>query len=859
MTRTIRHTMTTVLVLAGTTMIALPAPSPASALEAPVKEIPSIHFGWNVDKTKQSKGAPQPERNVCTVESADECQYASANSGPGGFEYAEAIAVNNDLASPHHGDLYIADRGNNRIQEFTATGVFVSMFGWDVNRTKVSKGGATQQEMNVCTATEVAAGTECQAGVEGAGAAIPPGQFGFQKSVAVDQANGDVYVAEIVKGNSSQGERIQKSTAEGAFVLEIGKKVNETTGSDLCTAEEVETKAVKCTGAEQHGFVPDTEPFAFTGGAVLATGGSEDLLYVGEEHRVKEFEAGGKYKREIPLTQISNAPGTGVSALTVDPNGNVYLVYGEGEHVIRKFDVSGKEVKEPPWPLTLYPRQTNSETLEVHDFEIKAIAVDSSSRLAVSEREVLVHGKDISQTEYRPFGSLLDVATGAQITEFSNEFRPNARAPESSNSMVFDASLRLYALSRNGPRGEVAAYAPVPVGELLGRPAVCVEGAEHESNVMFDCTLHGALDPWGVSETEAWFEWGTTSALGQMTATQAIKSVKGEGEEESLVPVSAVLKGLAPNEVGDYRLAAHDHYVMAPESLTSAPLTLFGTPVVAPRIVGEPNASFVHSSSVVLFGQLNPENTNTEYFFEYAACGALAGCEAPVLRTPPVNAGTYGKLGSTVEVRGLQPATTYAYRLVAVNEKGQAALNETGGPQLPEGTFTTGPAPAPQAVTGAFSDPGTSSATISGTVTPDGAPAVYVFELGVYNGASTQYGVAFSGPAGASTTPVGETLALSGLQPGTTYAYRIAVKSSYVKNATGELTGQTMLFTTQGLPSVLASPAPLAMLEVPKIAFPKPVTTPKSKSKKKSKRKRANKKTGKKSGAHKRKSHKGKK
>ena len=96
-----------------------------------------------------------------------------------------------------------------------------------------------------------------------------------------------------------------------------------------------------------------------------------------------------------------------------------------------------------------------------------------------------------------------------------------------------------------------------------------------------------------------------------------------------------------------------------------------------------------------------------------------------------------------------------------------------------EGTFTTGPAPVPRAATGVPSAVGTTSATISGTVDPDGQPATYSFELGVYNGASTQYGVVFSGPAGAEAVPVGESLAITGLQPGTTYAYRIEIASGY--------------------------------------------------------------------------------
>jgi hypothetical protein len=62
---------------------------------------------------------------------------------------------------------------------------------------------------------------------------------------------------------------------------------------------------------------------------------------------------------------------------------------------------------------------------------------------------------------------------------------------------------------------------------------------------------------------------------------------------------------------------------------------------------------------------------------------------------------------------------------------------------------------------------------------------------------------------------VEETTALSGLQPGTIYAYRLVIHSGQ-----GEARGATATFTTQGLPSVLASPTSPPLLATPSIAFP---------------------------------------
>ena len=123
----------------------------------PVKLVPASHLGWEVDKTTKS--------DICTTE--PECQPGVQSSEPGGFAFPGGVAVNNDAASAEDGDVYVADTINRRVQVLTAAGVFVGMFGWEVNETKVEeagKGVVTQAEKNLCTA---ASHDVCKAGVEG--------------------------------------------------------------------------------------------------------------------------------------------------------------------------------------------------------------------------------------------------------------------------------------------------------------------------------------------------------------------------------------------------------------------------------------------------------------------------------------------------------------------------------------------------------------------------------------------------------------------------------------------------------------------------------------------------------------------
>jgi hypothetical protein len=698
------------------------------------------------------------------------------------------------------GDVYVADRAHHRIQELTPAGEFVLMFGQDVNK----KGG------DLCTKAEE---SECQAGVEATG----PGAFKEPFSVAVAPGTGNVYVVD------HGAQRVDEYTPAGEFLLMFGKEVNKK-GGDLCTKAEAGECQSGVEGTEHGAF----SFIGFAGNLLAFDSAPEHLLYVGDEHRVQEFNAAGEWKGEIPLGAISSEPNSKVTALTVDASGDMYLAYsihGAPTAVVHEFTPagapSGEEVKDAHFPHTVTATQAE------HLVGIAALALDPTGHLAVSVTELPVddHGPATQG------GLLLDAATGRLITQFPV-------AAGGSDGLAFDAAGDLFA-AIGSETGEVQVYEPMNVGEVLATSAVCGPGVDVGSSATFSCSLDGEANPFDVSGTEVWAQLGTScSGLVRETVKTALVTA------EAVVAVSNPVQGLLPNHVGwCYRLAGSDQNVKPPELLTSETVQ-FDTPVVPPRVVGEPQTEFVGSSSAVLFGELNPENAPSEYFFEYAQ--QLGNYCEGAQRTGSQESTIYGSLATTLEARGLQPATTYHTRLCAINPAG-AAHDEHGGSDIPEGTFTTLPAPVPTAVTGPPSAVGATSAVASGTVNPDGQTATYTFELGVYEGPETQYGVVFSAPAGASSTPVPESLELTGLQPGSTYAYRIQVASGY-----GSATGQPVVFATLGLPAVLSVPVPLAQLAVPSIVFPTQLVLPSTKpalkkAKKKSKKKKRRKVQGRKS------------
>lgn len=762
-----KHISRRLLLAVLMSMIVLLAAGAGAYAAAPIKEIPASRWGREVNLTKVGEHAGAALEDVCTVESDDTCQIGAESTITGGFAYPEAIA-----AGPAPGeDVYVSDVGGRRVQEFSPNGEFILEFGKGVDQTS----GA-----NICTA---ASHDVCRVGTKGSG----PGEFGEKTGdIAVDQETGNVYAQDYSNW------RVQEFTASGEFVLMFGKDVNETTGANVCTEQEIKNSGVKCkAGVQEAEGGKEPSAFNFLEGEtnqLLAVGPSH-TVYVGDEHRVQEFEEDGEFKTEISLTSISSTLDNRVIALAVDTAGNTYLVYNTGSsssnsvlNTIYKFDPSGKEVTTAPYPLTEQPRDLKALRLE-----IGGLALDPAGRLAVAERETITTGPGEQTTYLR--GGLYVAATGKLISEFAN---PLIFAE------TFDAADRFYAVgASNTPQDgqEVLTYTPVPIAELVTGAAPCVPGADRGTDVTLDCVLQGAADPEGVSETEAWFQWGRTQEFGGTTAKQSV------GATES---ITAPIEGLKPNDVLYYRLVGNDHNAPPPELLTGE-IASFTTPSVPPRIEGEASASYVGASSVVLFGELNPEHASTRYTFQYGACESLDACpergELADLESP-----AYEKIATAREASGLQPVTTYHYRLVAVNEKGQEAKG-------PEGQFTTAPSAKVQAATGTPSMISATGATVSGTVDPDGQAASYAFELGVYEGPETRYGVVILDST--SQTPTAESFAVSGLQPGTTYAYRIKIKSGY-----GEAMGEPVLFTTEGLPSVLALPASLGMLTVPSIKFP---------------------------------------
>jgi hypothetical protein len=363
------------------------------------------------------------------VLSGDECQPgANDETGvAGGFYYPGSVAVN------QHGDVYVADGPNHSVQELGPEGAFISMFGWNVNKTKV-EAGATQQERAVCT---VASTNVCQAGEEGGGTGLPE-QLGNVSSVEVDQSTDDVYVL-------TQGyHRVEEFTETCAFVWMAGREVNET--EDNAGGSEAQKNL--CTLASGNvckaGVEAETEskaPNAFRieegYGNLLAVGGPEDLLYVSDDGRVQELEtsgaASGAWAGEIPLTELSSSGR--VTALAVDSTGDVFVgdSASPGVHELNPVGQLQPQVIVPPGSNT----------------KIEGLGLDTDGRLGIISHAI--NEPQPGETEPVTSGLLYSTA-GAKISEFAPPSGELAGSPPQPRVRSRDRDSSGRALRRGGQR-----------------------------------------------------------------------------------------------------------------------------------------------------------------------------------------------------------------------------------------------------------------------------------------------------------------------------------------------------------------------------------------------------------------------
>ena len=177
-------------------------------------------------------------------------------------------------------------------------------------------------------------------------------------------------------------------------------------------------------------------------------------------------------------------------------------------------------------------------------------------------------------------------------------------------------------------------------------------------------TLNGAANPNGEA-TNMWFEWGFTSS--NLTNTTASHSV---GSGQDAVNYSTSISGLAGNSTYYYRTVAENSYGTAYGNVVSF-TTTNNTPNGFAPTATTLSASGIDYTSATLRGRVNPNNSQTNYRFEWGTS------QSSLSRTSPwFSAGSdSGDVNVSAGIITLNSNTTYYYRVTATNSYGTAYGN----------------------------------------------------------------------------------------------------------------------------------------------------------------------------------------
>ncbi len=313
-------------------------------------------------------------------------------------------------------------------------------------------------------------------------------------------------------------------------------------------------------------------------------------------------------------------------------------------------------------------------------------------------------------------------------------------------------------------------------------PELVVEQPVHAT----EATLHGVLNPKAIAPSEAGsyeFRYKKGSiCTGESKAPIPPGMALGIEQE----PVSETLAGLTSNTEYTVCLVVRNSELVPAETV-SAPVVF--TTAIPPETPIDLKAEPITATEATLRGVLNPKEAGDAGTYEFvyrlsetspSECQGFGETATPA----ELSTGVTGE-PAEAEVTGLTPNTTYVLCLRAHNEAGEeSALS------MPV-TFTTPPL-APSITSESSTVVGATEARLEAEINPGNAETAYHFEYGTAAGSYDVSVPVVGAHIPASLTPHNVSAVATGLQPGTTYHYRVVASNALP----GEADGPDQMFTT---------------------------------------------------------------
>ncbi len=480
-------------------------------------------WGWGVIPPSEG-GEGADEFQVCT--SATGCREGLGGSGVGEFtgEDASGVAVDNDPLSSSHGDVYVVDLGNHRVQKFDSEGKFLMMFGGHVNKTTNG---------DVCVAGEA-----CGAGSEGTG----DGEFNLAvraSQIAVGPG-GDVYVGDQARVEVFEPSGVWKENISLAGLSTEGK----VTSIAVNAAGDVFVKDEGVPGVREFEADGVELPVRFDEGSQSVGGVALDVagdLFVSDKSggvHFLEFAPSGEELDNFgggTLQSFSANANEQNQAMVFDEASEELLVYGSNnyaqanDHEYGHYGVWGFPVP-PAGPLVesgsekASPGSQGNATFEAL---VNPEGKETSYRFEyVDEEDFRASGyADASVTTLASAGSSFEdqsVSAGVTglipgVTYHWRVFASNSAGTLTSPDQTFEET-----------------------------PSALVEGPWATNVTSSSATLEAKVDPLGVN-TSYRLEYGTSTSYAHMLSGNA-------GEGMGYVQVAYHVQGLEADTVYHYRV-----------------------------------------------------------------------------------------------------------------------------------------------------------------------------------------------------------------------------------------------------------------------------------------------------------------
>ena len=679
------------------------------------------------------------------------------------------------------GDVYITDTGNARIERFDASGNFLAAWGFGV-----VDGSNTYQ---VCTAP-----SGCLAGLPG----TAPGQFSDPGGIAVDNSNGpnagDVYVVDGNNPNGAgQNDRISKFSPTGTYLGQLdastspggafqGLAFNGAVAVDrsgFVWVADANQRVLKFSNQANNAYVVGSEWTSGQAGAIAVNGaGTKAYLFpsccyspaqvfdaVDGSNPGNTF-AGGGYTDQLAVDQTTGhvfassggsqideyqADGTPISGTTF---GAGMFQFSDGIAVnsvtktIYVVDMYGSKVFK--FVPRIVPDVTTGDPTGVGH---------TNATLTGQVAPDATGGGDVSEChfEYGPSPSYGSTMPCSQATPYSASTGVTADLTGLTPDVTYH--YRLVASNSIGPNpGADKTFTPNAVLDTTtGTP----------SNVtQISATLNGSFTG-DNHDTHYYFEWGADTSYGH--TTPALPGTDA-GATTGPTQVSAEIGGLSEYTFYHYRLVTTNSI----GTTHGIDRTFYSASPIVPDIEGTA-AVGITPTSATISAQINPGYGMTIYIVEYGTSSSYDQHTAPGPALDPDNA----LHPVSQSLTGLSPATTYHYRIVALNFGGVGHTSDL--------TFTTPAEPFVASTTSSAVD--STTATLEARINPNLSATTYHFEYGTEGSYGSR--TAESAPIGAGTADEPAAVRLSGLAPGTTYHFRVVAT-----NGIGTTNGADQTFTT---------------------------------------------------------------